>query len=391
MRGASAHDGVADGASAHEGVRGARAYEGVADGARISDGVRTADGARIIYGEDATGPGVVIGLLGPTAVGKTAVGVELARLLADRSAGLSGAGSTSRCTGRVISCDSMQVYRGFPVLTNQPRAEEVRGVAHALVGLVDPSLEFSAVEYAHVARPLIAEGLASQGWALLVGGTGLYMRAALAPLAVAEGGDPELRARLEARAAAEGPAALHAELARVDPRAADAIDARNIRRVVRALEVVTLSGAAWSGRSDLWAPAYYHPTLVVGLVAQREELYRRIDARAARIVEEGAVEEVRRFRRERGAEGSRPGRGGIRSAIGYPDICRYLDGQQTREETVAQVAAATRRYARRQITWLRKLEDAVIIDAHERSPAEVAAEVLALALSGAHTKGPHHP
>ena len=152
-----------------------------------------------------------------------------------------------------------------------------------------------------------------------------------------------------------------------------------------------LSGETWSGRSDLWAPAYYNPTLVVGLVTQREELYRRIDARAARIIDEGAVEEVRRFRRERGPEGAQPGRRGIRCAIGYPEICRYLDGQQTRDETVIQVAAATRRYARRQLTWLRKLEDAVIIDAHERGPGEVAEEVLALALSGEHTKGPHLP
>ena len=337
------------------------------------------------------GLGVVIGLLGPTAVGKTAVGVELARLLADRSAGRSASGSISQSTGPVISCDSMQVYRGFPVLTNQPGAGGARVVPHTLVGLVDPSLEFSTVEYAEQARPLIAEGLASRGWALLVGGTGLYMRAALAPLAVAEYGDPELRARLEARAAAEGAAALHTELACLDPAAARAIDARNIRRVVRALEVVMLSGQTWSGRSDLWAPAYYNPTLVVGLVAQREELYRRIDARAARIIDEGAVGEVRRFRQERGPEGAQPGSGGIRSAIGYPEICRYLDGQQTRDETVIQVAAATRRYARRQLTWLRKLGGAVIIDAHERGPGEVAEEVLALALSGEHTKGPHLP
>jgi tRNA dimethylallyltransferase len=285
----------------------------------------------------------------------------------------------------------MQVYRGFPVLTNQPSPEETRTVAHALVGLVDPGQESSAVEYAARARPLIAEDLASHGWALLVGGTGLYMRAALAPLAAAAAGDLELRAGLEARAATEGPAVLHAELARLDPAAARAIDARNTRRVVRALEVVTLSGEAWSGRNDLWAPAYYHPTLVVGLVVQREELYRRIDARAACIVDEGAVEEVRRFRQDQGLEGSRPGSGGIRSAIGYPEICRFLDGQQTRDETVAQVAGATRRYARRQLTWLRKLGDAVIIDVHERSPGEIAEEVLALALSGEHTKGPHLP
>ena len=391
--------GAAGGGAAANGAKARRAGDAVPG---IDTNGAAPTGAR-------AGPGVVIGLLGPTGVGKTAVGMELARRLVDRSAADQAARWSSaplalqpmsRPTGRVISCDSMQVYRGFSVLTNQPNAGETRagetmagvtrGVSHALVDFVDPMEKFSAVEYARHARPLIGEDLASRGWALLVGGTGLYMRAALAPLAAAVG-DARLRARLEARAAAEGPAVLHAELAELDPIAADAVDARNIRRVVRALEVVTLSGGSWSGRRDLWAPAYYHPTLVVGLVTQREELYRRIDARAARIVDGGAAEEVRRLRQERGPERTRPGSGGICSAIGYPEICRYLGGQQTRDETVAQVAAATRRYARRQLTWLRKLGDAVIIEARERTPGDVAEEILALVLSGEHTKGLHIP
>jgi tRNA dimethylallyltransferase len=318
------------------------------------------------------GQGVVVGLLGPTGVGKTAVALELARLLGTR----------------IISCDSMQVYRAFPVLTNQPSAAEGQTVSHALVGCVEPGEVFSATEYAALARPLIERDLASGGWALVVGGTGLYMRAALAPLAVAVDGDPVLRARLEARAAAEGPGALHGELARLDPAAARAIDFRNVRRVVRALEAVTTTGKAWSGRDDLWAPDYDHPTVVVGLIVERAELYRRIDVRAARIVHGGAVEEVQGFRRERGLEGTRPGGAGICSAIGYPEICRYLEGQQTLDGTVTQVAAATRRYARRQLTWLRKLGDAVIIDVRDRGPEEVAKDILALALSNVCPKEP---
>ena len=330
-------------------------------------------------------PGLVIGLLGPTGVGKTAVAVELAaRLLSVGRPSNSEQGpqaGSPRARARIISCDSMQIYRRFPVLTNQPLADACAEIRHDLVGFLEPGQEFSAAAYAQQARPLIVEDLAAQGWALVVGGTGLYMRAALAPLAVAAEKDPALRAQLEAQAVSQGPEVLHEELAAVDAEAARAIDPRNIRRVLRALEVVKTTGKAWSGRSDLWAPVYEHPTLVVGLVVAREELYRRIDARAEATVRGGAVEEVRRFRACRGHEATRPGLPGICSAIGYAEICRLLAGEQDVSDTVAQVAAATRRYARRQLTWLRKLKDAVIIDTQDRSPGEVAQEILALVLS----------
>jgi tRNA dimethylallyltransferase len=307
------------------------------------------------------GSGVVIGLLGPTAVGKTTVAAAVARYLGIR----------------VISCDSMQVYRGFPVLTNQPTREDAGGVDHALVGFRDPLSVFSAAEYAGFARRLAGEDIARGGAALLAGGTGLYLRAAVAPLSVAPG-DPEVRARLERRAAAEGGAALHEELARLDPAAAEAVDARNSRRVIRALEAVLVGGREWSGRDDLWNPRYDRPTVVVGLTLDRRELYPRIDSRAGRMVREGAVEEVLRFREEYGLEATAPGGPGIRSAIGYGEICRYLDGQITREEAAVEMAAATRRYARRQSTWLRKLRDAVMIDVQDRDPEEIARAILDL-------------
>jgi tRNA dimethylallyltransferase len=307
------------------------------------------------------GPGVVIGLLGPTAVGKTAVAAAVGRSLGIR----------------VISCDSMQVYRGFPVLTNQPAAGEAHGVEHALVGYLDPLSVCSAAGYGECARRLIAEDVGRRGAALLAGGTGLYLRAAVAPLSVAPG-DPEVRALLEQRAAAEGAGALHNELARLDPTAAEAVDARNGRRVVRALEAVLVGGGEWSGRDDLWNPRYDRPTVVVGLTLDRSRLYPRIDSRAGRMVREGAVEEVLRFREEQGLEATAPGGPGIRSAIGYGEICRYLDGEISREEAATEMAAATRRYARRQLTWLRKLRDAVIIDVQDRDPEEIAREILDL-------------
>jgi tRNA dimethylallyltransferase len=279
----------------------------------------------------------------------------------------------------VISCDSMQVYRGFPVLTNQPSAEERRTAHHELIECVDPDQAFSAAEYASLARPLVERELSNTGGAVIAGGTGLYMRAVLAPLAVAAPSNPAMRTALEERATAEGSGALHAELARLDPEAAQAIDPRNTRRVIRALETVQLTGENWSGRDDLWKPAYEQPTLMVGLELDRLELHHRVDARAVRIVEGGATEEVQRFRRERGEESTQPGGEGIRSAIGYPEICRYLAGLQGRRETVEQVAGATRRYARRQLTWLRKLEGAVMIDVAGRDAVAIAGEIAARA------------
>jgi tRNA dimethylallyltransferase len=317
--------------------------------------------------------GAVIALLGPTGVGKTSVGVQLAE----------------RLGVRVISCDSMQLYRGFPVLTNQPTPQEQAAVTHELVGVVEPGGCFSASQYAAMAWPLIDEDLARRGWALVVGGTGLYLRAAVAPLEMAPAVDPEVRRRLERRVAQEGAAVLHAELSRLDPAAAAAIGPHNARRLVRALEVVLSGGGAWSGRGDLWEPAYRHATLTVGLTLERAELYRRIDARTPHIVEDGA-EEVHRHLEVLPPTscGREPPRAGIESAIGYREIRRYVEGEQGFDETVVQVAAATRRYARRQLTWLRKLRDAVIIDVHDRLPGEVADQILALALSGQHTKEP---
>jgi tRNA dimethylallyltransferase len=318
-------------------------------------------------------PGTVIGILGPTGVGKTAVATELARRLGTR----------------IISCDSMQVYRGFPVLTNQPSPAEQAGVVHELVGVVEPAADFSAAEYASLARPLIEADLVRHGAALVVGGTGLYMRAALAPLAVSPTVDPEMRRRLEERAADEGPALLHRELAEQDPVAAAAIDPRNLRRVVRALEVIAHTGTPWSGRDDLWRPRYLHPTLLIGLMLDRGQLNARIDARARLIAEGGAVEEVGRLR-ESGVSAAHSLSKGVATAIGYAEVVRFLDGLQTLEETAEQIAAATRRYARRQLTWLRKLGDLVIIDVHDRTPGEIAESILALVASGEHVKEPQH-
>ena len=254
----------------------------------------------------------------------------------------------------------------------------MRLAPHHLVGFRDPFKLFTAAEYAALARPLMAADVSAAGVAVLAGGTGLYLRAAVAPLNVAPSA-PAVRAHLEERAAAEGSGALHSELADLDPAAAVAVDPRNTRRVVRALEAVMVAGGPWSGRSDLWQPHYDRRTLIVGLTLDRSELYPRIDARAGRMLREGAIEEVLTFREEYGLEATAPGGPGIRTAIGYPEICRYLAGEISREEAAVLMATATRQYARRQLTWLRKVSDAVMIDVQDRGPEQIAREILDLA------------
>mgnify|MGYP000897191931 CR=1 FL=1 len=312
---------------------------------------------------------MVVGVLGPTGVGKTAVGVELAAMLGTR----------------VISCDSLQIYRGLPILTNQPSGAERCGVRHEMVGIAEPLEEWSAAQYARAVRPLIEQDLETGGAALLVGGTGLYMRAAVAPLAAPPPAPRVLQQELEARAAIEGPAALHAELSRLDPAAAAAIDPRNVRRLVRALAVVKTSVSVegdevrWSGRSDLWDPIYYHHTMLVGLTLPRTELYARINLRTQHMLQQGAVAEVAAILEQHGRteEGRRALERGIGKAIGFRLLAAHLEGEMSLEEVEEKLSAATRAYARRQLTWMRKMPGVVIMDVSGREPGDVAAEIAA--------------
>lgn len=320
-------------------------------------------GASEPAGPAESGPRVVA-LFGPTGVGKTAVAVALA----------------VRLGVRVISCDSMQIYRDFPVLTNQPAHKERRGVDHEFVAVADPEEEWNAADYGRMAQARIDEDVSARGRAVIAGGTGLYLRAALAPLAIPPASNPERLEALRLRAETEGAEALHRELETLDPEAAARISAQNVRRVVRALEVTQALGpGGWSRHNDLWAPEYRHPTLLVALTAERSELYRRVNERVVAMLRDGALEEVRRHREAVASkEASAPPRG-ARRAIGYREIAAHLEGRLSLEETADRMAAATRRYIRRQTTWMRKLEGAVIIDTSLREAESVADEIVAAA------------
>jgi tRNA dimethylallyltransferase len=296
----------------------------------------------------------VVAIFGPTGVGKTAVALALGDLV--------------RAAGRepvAVSADALQVYAGVEPLTGAPSAAERARLEHRLVGTVDAARTFSVGEYMPLAHAEIDAALAAGRRPIVVGGTGLYLRAALCDLEL--GGRPphDLRDELEAELAARGPAALHAELAARAPDIASGIEPQDGRRVVRALELLTLGHEdAEEGReSQLWSAEMRHPTLLAGLTMAREQLYARIDGRVDAMVAAGAAEAVRRVE-ARGA--SRTARG----ALGYAELLAGdIQGMKRR----------TRRYAKRQLTWMRKMAGVETVDMTDRSPTDAARAIAARA------------
>jgi tRNA dimethylallyltransferase len=272
----------------------------------------------------------VVAVVGPTATGKTALAVELAL----------------RLGGEVVNADSMQLYRGMDVGTAKPTAEERRGVPHHVLDVWSVREPASVAEYRRLARAEVDRLRAAGVLPLLVGGSGLYVRAVLDELDF-PGTDPAVRARLEAELAAAGPAALHARLARVDPAAAAAVLPSNGRRIVRALEVVELTGGPF--RATLPEPRPHYPAVVVGLDRAPAELDARVAERVDRMWAVGMVAEVERL----AAGGLREGPTASR-ALGYAQVLAQLDGELTAEQARERTVAATRRFVRRQRSWFRR-------------------------------------
>lgn len=272
----------------------------------------------------------VAAIVGPTASGKTALALELADLL----------------PLEVISCDSQAVYRGMDVGTAKPTLEERSRVPHHLVDVAEVGEEFSVARYVELADAAIAQVRARGKLPLLVGGTGLYLRSLLYGLMEAPPKDEALRARLEA----QSPAALRERLLRVDPEAARRIPPRDLVRTVRALEVYELTGKTISDhhREHRRGPRYR--AVVLGVTPPRDELYRRVNERARRMVEEGLFEETRGLVTRRGA------RGRLYRTIGYREALEHLESGISAEEALARMQQAQRRYAKRQLTWFRKME-----------------------------------
>jgi tRNA dimethylallyltransferase len=289
----------------------------------------------------------LVALFGPTGVGKTEVAVALAELLR-------GEGEDPVA----VSADALQLYAGLEILTGAASAEDRARLEHRLLGILPVTARATAGDYARRAHAEI-DGLVAAGRRpIVVGGTGLYLRAALAELDLRPPGDPAARAAYAARLAHGGARALHAELAERDSAAAAAIAPTDSQRVVRALELLD-AGAEPPGGAQLWTSETRHPTLLVALVMERAALYRRIDARVEEMVAAGAIDEVRRA----DAAGASPS---ARQALGFEELLRGdVEAMQRR----------TRRYAKRQLTWLRKLPGALTIDVTGRSAGSVASEV----------------
>lgn len=270
-------------------------------------------------------------VVGPTAVGKTALAVRLAREFG----------------GEIISADSRQIYRQMDIGTAKPSPEEMRSVPHHLIGVVDPDGVLTLAQYQAMAYEIIERLHEAGKVPMLVGGTGLYVRAVVEGYRVPQVPPrPDLRKQLEQEAERNGPAALHARLAKVDPAVAAKIDFRNVRRVIRALEVYETTGQPISTLQRKRPPTYR--ILQVGLTLPREVLYQRIDQRVDRMMELGLESEVRRLV-EAGYAWDLPSM----SALGYRQMGDCLRGECTLEEAVTQIKRDTRRFVHRQYTWFR--------------------------------------
>ncbi|WP_152990561.1 tRNA (adenosine(37)-N6)-dimethylallyltransferase MiaA [Sphaerimonospora mesophila] len=272
----------------------------------------------------------VIAVVGATAAGKSDLAVELAL----------------RLGGEVVNTDSMQLYRGMDIGTAKLSPAERRGVPHHLLDIWPVTRTASVAEYQRLARPLVEDLLARGRTPILAGGSGLYVRAVLDDLEF-PGTDPDLRARLERELAEAGPAVLYDRLKNRDPVAAETILPSNGRRIVRALEVIELSGRPFSATMPSYDSVY--DSVQIGVEVPRPVLDERIELRVSRMWEAGLVDEVGGLLEQGLAEGRTASR-----ALGYAQVLRFLSGEWTEEQARAETVRATRRFARRQESWFRR-------------------------------------
>jgi len=293
---------------------------------------------------------ILLTVVGPTGVGKSALAIHLAGLF----------------PGEIISCDSMQVYRGFDIGTDKVAKDQRRGITHHLIDLVDPAEQFTAADFVRHAPEAIG-AIPSRGrLPLEVGGPALHLRALLKGLFPEGRKDPALRNRLEEKAGKEGLESLWRDLRDIDPGYAEKIGPRDRIRIIRALEVSLASDIPFSAHfPQTKSQVDDYRKIQIGLKMEREEMYRRIENRVDRMFAQGIVEETRRLLSEGAAETAPPFR-----ALGYSQVLRHLRGEIPLEEARAQTKQATRHYAKRQLTWFRKAEGIRWFSADAREPIE---------------------
>lgn len=296
-------------------------------------------------------------IVGATGTGKTGLSLDLAEALGRRGR-----------PAEIVNADAMQLYRGMDIGTAKLAAADRRGIPHHLFDALAVTDEAAVAWYQEEARRTIGEIHARGADALLVGGSGLYVSAVLWDFRFPPR-DESVRAELEAELDRVGPGRLYERLRAADPAAAERIDPRNGRRVVRALEVLA-QGKDTHGGALPAAPALWHPrTTLVGAAIAREELVSLLDARVERMWADGLLDEVEGLRAAGLERGVTAGR-----AIGYAQAVAELRGELTRGEAIAQTQALTRRYARRQVSWFRRYADVRWVDARTADPNVLAAE-----------------
>lgn len=305
----------------------------------------------------------IIAVAGPTASGKTSLAIEIAK----------------RVGGEVISNDSMQIYRGMEIGTAAPTREEMQGIPHHLVGVFSPIVEFSCADYAVEARRIV-EDVASRGKIpVFCGGTGLYLDSVISVSDMSESGkDETVRQRLFEFAEKEGNDALHSRLREVDPAAAEAIHKNNVRRVIRALEIFETTGITkteWDLRSKQ-RELPYDVSMAVIEFTSRELLYSRIDKRVHLMMEAGLLSEAKNLFDNGLLLEDKP----AFQAIGYKELIPYFEGKAALEECVEAIQQSSRRYAKRQITWFKRYDNAyrltADVDGNVRSVEDMAKEFL---------------
>jgi len=286
----------------------------------------------------------IIFLVGPTASGKTEAAVSLAKKLG----------------AEIISCDSMQVYRSMDILSQKPSVRQRASAPHYMVGILNPSSEFNVADYKTRAERIVKKIIKKGKKALIVGGSGLYVKALVDGLFPSEPGSAKLRAGFGRLLKKYGKKYLHNRLKGVDPETAEAIHPNNVRRVIRALEICLTSKATVSQlKKETRGLSSEYDIVIIGLRHKRSVLYERINKRVDRMFRDGVVKEVRRLKRRKISQTAS-------AVLGYKEVSGYLDGKYSLNEAKRLLKRNTRRFAKRQLSWFRKDSRIKWIDADER-------------------------
>jgi tRNA dimethylallyltransferase len=301
----------------------------------------------------------LIAVIGATGTGKSDFSLDLAQALAENS-----------LTAEIVNADAMQLYRGMDIGTAKLSPDLRRGFAHHLFDVLSPSDEAAVSSYQEQAREVIEEILSRGHVPILVGGSGLYVSSVLFSFDF-PGHDDEIRSRLENELATLGASALYARLCERAPEVAARIDAQNPRRIVRALEVVEVSGDGASLGELPETPNYWLPTTIFGLRSPREELVARLDRRVEQMWENGLIDEVRSLEKQ----GLRDGVTSQR-AIGYAQALDFIDGTLTQQQAIEHTQVLTRRYARRQVSWFKRYQDVHWLESSEPENVPSALSIL---------------